>query len=409
MKVARPAGSRGAGRPTRRRPAGRGGLAALVLAGGYSARMQAFKPLLPFAGATVLERAVATFLDAGVTEVSVVVGYRGGELLPVVERLGVRRVVNPDFDEGMYSSVIAGLRALPPGVGGCFVLPADMPAVRPGTVALLARAWRRTGAAVVYPAFRGRRGHPPLVSRRLFPAIVRGKGQSGLRAILDRAEDRACTVDVLDQGVLLDLDTPADYEGASRELGDRAVPTPEECMELLARLKVDPVVARHCQAVAAVGERVAAGLVGAGARLDLPLVRAACLLHDLAKGSPDHALAGSRRLAHLGFPRVARVVAAHTDLPADDLRRLSEAAVLYLADKLVQGDRPVPLRERFRASAERCAGSQAARDALSRRWAAAGAVASRVEEALGRGALERLATELSQARGAERGTGGRAS
>ena len=57
--------SAGRCRSARRRPAGPTSLAALVLAGGYSARMRQFKPLLPFAGSTVLERAVATFLDAG--------------------------------------------------------------------------------------------------------------------------------------------------------------------------------------------------------------------------------------------------------------------------------------------------------------------------------------------------------
>jgi molybdenum cofactor cytidylyltransferase len=413
VTAARPVGGGPARRPLRQgrggrmpvpRPAATGDVAALVLAGGYSERMQAFKPLLPLAGAAVLERAVATFQDGGVPAVTVVVGHRGAELRPLVERLGARCVVNPAYDQGMYTSVLAGVRALPRAAGACLVLPADMPAVRPRTVGRLVRAWRRTGAPVVYPAFQGARGHPPLVSRRLFPAILRGSGQGGLRAVLQGVEDRAVTVDVLDQGVLLDLDTPADYQEACRELADRAVPTAAECEALLAGLGVDPAVVRHCRAVAAVGERLALELAGAGGRLDLPLVRAACLLHDLAKGKKDHAAVGARRLAHRGYPRVARVVAAHTDLPAGERGRLGEAAVLYLADKLVQGDRPVQLRERFRVAAERCAGSRAAQEALARRWAAAGDVASRVEEALGHGALARLVAGL---RGAEVGTHGR--
>jgi molybdenum cofactor cytidylyltransferase len=409
-----PGGGAG-GRRRPRRPAGQGELAALVLAGGYSARMQGFKPLLPFAGATVLERSVGTFLEAGVERVSVVVGHRGEELLPIVERLRVRAVVNPAFDEGMFSSVVAGVGSLPPEVGACFILPADMPAVRSRTVSSLARAWRRTDAPVLYPTFRGEQGHPPLVSRRLFPDVLGATGEGGLRHVLAGSEPQAYRVEVLDEGVVLDLDTPADYDAACRELGDRTVPSTGECLALLAQLGAPEHLVRHGRAVADLAGRIGAGLLRAGERLDLPLLRAAALLHDVAKGTPDHTRVGALRLARLGFPRVAAVVAAHTDLPVEELRRLSEAAVLYLADKLTQGDHPVSLAERFRLAAAKlgklgdsggAAGpafrgaprdSAEAREAMARRLRDACAVAARVESVLGAGALDGLASESSAA------------
>jgi hypothetical protein len=87
--------------------------------------------------------------------------------------------------------------------------------------------------------------------------------------------------------------------------------------------------------------------------LNLPLLAAAGLLHDLARQEPDHAHAGACRLRDEGFEAVADLVADHMDLDIDIHSPLSAAAVLYLADKLVCGDQRVSLTERFRPALER--------------------------------------------------------
>jgi molybdenum cofactor cytidylyltransferase len=358
------------------------GFAAVVLAGGHSSRMRRFKPLLPFGESTVIEHAVGAFLGAGVREVVVVVGHRGERLRPLLERLPVRCVTNQDFDRGMYSSLVVGMQALRPQVEACFVLPADMPAVRSHTVALLARTYRRTGADVLYPVFCEQRGHPPLVSSRLFGAIVEGDGTGGLRSLLARFENRARGVQVLDEGVVLDLDTPDDYSRICEDCGDRSVPTLSECQALLAEMQVPESVVRHGKVVASVAQRLAERLVRRGLRIDVALVRAAGLLHDLAKGSPDHAAAGARSLRRLGFPRVAAVVAEHTDIFLNERSPLNESSLVFLADKLVQGDRIVPLQSRFQAALQRHGGAADARQAIDRRWRNAEAIAAVVEKVL---------------------------
>lgn len=357
-------------------------LAAVVLAGGTSSRMVRFKPLLPLGGSTVLARAVGAFRTGGVSDVTVVVGHRGEELRPAIDALGARCVVNAAFADGMYASLVAGIRALGPHVRGCFVLPADMPAVRGRTVALLARGHRRTGAGVTYPTFRGRRGHPPLMSARLFPAIVAGDGEGGLRRILEAWEREAREVRVIDEGILVDLDTPEDYAAAARDLHDRTVPTLQECEVILEGAGAPDPVVRHSRCVSGLARRLAIALGAAGVRLDLPLVIAGGLLHDLARRRHDHARVGARRLARLGFPGVARVVASHMDLAFEAGARLDEAAVVFLADKLVRGDRVVSLADRF-ARARASAGSADAVRAVEARWTAALAVASEIERILG--------------------------
>jgi hypothetical protein len=81
--------------------------------------------------------------------------------------------------------------------------------------------------------------------------------------------------------------------------------------------------------------------------LDLTLVEAGALLHDIARLEKKHAAAGARLLAELGYPALAPIVAAHMDLSGVDPNEISEALVVYLADKQVWEDEPVTVEERF--------------------------------------------------------------
>jgi len=355
----------------------------VVLAAGYSSRMGSLKPLLPLWGSPVITHGIAAFREAGV-EPTVVLGNMADEVRQVLVPLRVRCVVNPEFDSGMYSSVVAGIRSLDREVDACFVLPADMPAVRPSTIARLARAYGRTHASVVYPVFRGARGHPPLISSRLFPAIVLGDGEGGLERVLAAHAQHARELRVRDEGVALDLDTPEDYRRVCHICPDRTVPTPAECEALLAERKVAPAIVRHGQAVADVARHLAMELNRAGMHLDLALVGAAGLLHDLAKVAPDHARAGARVLRRLGHFRVAAAVATHMDIERNGGLPPDEAAILYLADKLVCGERVVSIEERF-LEARRKVREGTPSDALERRWRDAMAIAGNVERFLGAG------------------------
>lgn len=108
-----------------------------------------------------------------------------------------------------------------------------------------------------------------------------------------------------------------------------------------------PVIA-HGQAAARCAAELAQQL---SFPVDTQLLTAACLLHDLTRGTPDHPRSGAQVLARAGYPALAALVAVHHDLPEE---ASPEACLLYLADKLVQGERRVSLRERFLASREKC-------------------------------------------------------
>jgi CTP:molybdopterin cytidylyltransferase MocA len=357
-------------------------IAAVILAGGYSSRMEQFKPLLPLNGSTVVENVVHNFRKAGMADLTIVVGHNADALRRSVEGLGVRVVFNSKYAEGMYSSVVAGISALEANVDGCLLIPADMPLVRSSTVTRVCNAFRQVGTSVVYPVFQKRRGHPTLISSRLFSAIISGDGAGGLRALLAEHDTDAYEEKIFDEGILIDLDTPADYRKATELFGQRDIPTPAECQAILDEWAVPVNIMCHSRRVAEVAEKLSLRLNDAGLHLNLALVRAAALLHDMAKGRSDHACLAARALEELEFPGVARVVGLHTDCDFKENSPLDEAAIVYLADKLVQGDRIVSLAERFqRAFAN--ADANGTLPFVQKRWETAQSIVSAVESMVG--------------------------
>ena len=356
---------------------------ALVLAAGLSSRMQQFKPLLPLGGATALERIIRTFCEAGVTDVRVVVGHRHEELETLIKKLGGRPVLNRNYKEGMFSSVTEGIRSLDPEVDAFFVHPVDVPLVRAATIRQMLQVYHQTNSDLLYPSFHGRRGHPPLISGRHAGAIAGWRGAGGLQAVLARWEESAQDVAVADELVLCDMDTPEAYRTLAGRAERLEIPSPAECRALLMLFGVEERTIRHGQEVARVSVALGERLNRAGCRLDLPLLEAAGLLHDVARKAPDHARAGARLLQAAGFGAVADLVASHMDLDFDCHSRLSAEAVLYLADKLVCGDQLVFLMERFRPALRRYAGQPEIMRKVRNRLVTAQLIQQRVESALG--------------------------
>jgi len=186
-------------------------LAAVVPAAGYSRRMGAFKPLLPFGATTVIEQVVTTIRGAGVDTIRVVVGWQMDRLVPVLEQCRVSWVENARFAEGMFASIQAGVRSLPGDVAAFLLLPGDMPLVRSATLARLISEWDAHPGGILYPCFDGRRGHPPLIGATVIPEILADGPPDGLRALLARHTEDARDVEVADPGILVDLDTPEEY------------------------------------------------------------------------------------------------------------------------------------------------------------------------------------------------------
>lgn len=357
----------------------------LVLAAGRSRRMGALKPLLPLDDVPAAVRAARAFSDVGVLPL-VVLGFSAADIAPALGEADIEFIVNDDFDQGMSSSVRAGLAAVEHQGGARWtgVLPADCCLVRPETVGRLGRAMVSAGTDVVYPVFEGRRGHPPLLGPGAQALVLAAPPEATLRDVLAGLEVRALDVAVDDIAVLLDMDDKADYERVAELARRERLPDAGECEALLERRGTPRAVREHAESVAVVVRALGEALQPAGAYLDLALLDAAARLHDVARDEPDHAAAGARWLTGAGHPRVAAVVALHMTAPARPPQIPDEAELLFLADKLVDGRRIVTLEERLQRTLARFAGDPEAEAAARRRLQEAAGVAAAVERLTGR-------------------------
>lgn len=361
-----------------------GNATALILSAGFSSRMGEFKPLLPLGGVTLLERSVSLFRAAGVEDIRVVVGHRSEELEPLLERLGVRAIPNPRYSEGMFSSIVAGAKSIAGGEPPFFVLPVDIPLVRPATIRHLLEEYREGDDELLYPCFQGERGHPPLIAGRHAAAIVEWSGTDGLRGALGQWEGGSRNIEVCDGHILNDMDTPEAYASLVEEIGRYEIPTRAECTALLKLLcPADSPVIRHGRVVAELALLLAGKLNRSGHDLDPRLLEAAGLLHDLARAEANHAQAGARLLREAGFGAVAELVASHMDITPAARGRITPQELIYLADKLVQGERRVTLAERFRVAMERHGHDPDILTRITSRLHAALTIQTRLEATLG--------------------------
>ena len=189
-------------------------LEALVLAAGLSRRFGAPKLLADFGGRPLIEAALDVAFSAPVRGVTVVTGGHGKAVSAAVQAYGratgrtVRLVSADDHALGLSASLKAGVRALPADTSGVFVFLADMPWIPGGIAGRLAGSLGEAPAAA--PAFKGRRGHPVLLSARLFPDIAGLDGDHGAGHILRRLGEALVLVETDGAGVQGDVAHPAD-------------------------------------------------------------------------------------------------------------------------------------------------------------------------------------------------------
>lgn len=166
-------------------------------------------------------RLVRTFAAAGVGDVVIVTGGQHAAIAQALARddLPVRPslVNNPEPSRGQISSLWVGLDAVSgPDVEAVLVTLVDVPMVRPSTVRDVLDAWRTTGAPVVRPAIGARHGHPVLFDRAVFDELRHAPLNEGAKAVVHAHADQVVNVRVDDQGCLVDVDTPDDYEAMKR-------------------------------------------------------------------------------------------------------------------------------------------------------------------------------------------------
>lgn len=187
----------------------------VVLAGGASRRFGGSKLLHPWQGRTILEASLQAALKSGLGEILVVTGAYGPELARLLRRYPVGVIPNPAWEEGMSTSLKAGLRGLqhdPPR--GAMIFLGDQPLLPPHVPIDLANRLLATGAPVVAPAVQGQRRSPVLFDWTLVPELLELTGDEGGRQVVRRYAGQMELVEYTEEAWFRDIDTRGDLPEA---------------------------------------------------------------------------------------------------------------------------------------------------------------------------------------------------
>jgi molybdenum cofactor cytidylyltransferase len=190
-------------------------ITAIVPAAGLSSRMGQNKLLMPFAGKSLIERAVDTLMTSGVDEIVVVLGHEANLVRSRLEGKSVHFVDNPDYRAGLSTSVRAGMEAAPKGADAMMIYLADQPLLEADEVRRLVLAFaeaKRAGKSIVVPFFCNKRGNPVILDASYREMVLDVVGDAGCRRIIKRHPEQVFAVQMETDHVVRDVDTPEDFE-----------------------------------------------------------------------------------------------------------------------------------------------------------------------------------------------------
>jgi molybdenum cofactor cytidylyltransferase len=189
-------------------------ISAILLAAGESRRMGRPKQLLEWQGKTLLQHVLESLIHSEADEIILVLGHEAEKIRKSLPELPIKIVINPDYRTGMASSLRRGLLALDPQSEAFLLCLADQPGIGPEIVNTIIRTFRQAdpGPGIIRPVYRGRRGHPVLISTRyLKEALQLLQGDVGARQILINHPEDILEIEVDRDAVLMDMDTPEEY------------------------------------------------------------------------------------------------------------------------------------------------------------------------------------------------------
>jgi molybdenum cofactor cytidylyltransferase len=195
-------------------------IGALILAAGQSRRMgEINKLLIAIDGKPMVRHVAETVLESRATPAVAVLGHERDRVRGAFSGLKIRCVYNPDYAEGISTSLRRGLAALPDDLDGVIVCLGDMPLLGAAEIGRLIDAFNPVeGRAIVVPTRRGKRGNPVLWGKRFFPEMQEIAGDVGARHLIGAYPEAVVEVEMSGDGTLLDIDTPE----ALAEFLDRA-------------------------------------------------------------------------------------------------------------------------------------------------------------------------------------------
>jgi len=202
----------------------------VILAAGASSRMGRDKALLPWPAGSLTGTFLSRAIDVvgPVTEMVIVVaGENEPSLRGTVYARAGYLVVNPEPQRGQFSSLRVGLQAvLERGHDGAVVMLVDRPPMQQSTIERLQEALTESSEEDVWavvPVYAGEHGHPLVIGRDMIEAILRAPAESNAREVLATNATRVRYLEVEDENVIRNVNTPEEYEQATQSLRGESV------------------------------------------------------------------------------------------------------------------------------------------------------------------------------------------
>lgn len=184
----------------------------IILAAGLSSRMGDFKILLPWTDKKpILTHVVGKYVALNINPIVIVTGRDAEHVEDTVAELPVQCVYNADYVTGeILSSVKTGLSAMPDDVMATFINPADMPSIPQAVIETMQASYQPQH--IVAPRYQGQRGHPILLDRMFWKAMLDLPAARAPRDVIKANKASIKFVDTDDDGVIIDIDTPETYQ-----------------------------------------------------------------------------------------------------------------------------------------------------------------------------------------------------
>lgn len=185
---------------------------AVILAAGESRRMGQPKLLLPYGEKTIIQTVVSSVVSSKVDGTLVVLGSEREKIKEKIKNFPVRSVYNPDFQKGMLSSVLCGIKALPEETRAMVIVLGDQPSVLKQTIDRIIDEYQKTEKGIVLPVYNKERGHPVLIDLKYRKEVESLSLDVGLRGTVYSHPDDILEVDVDTPSIFQDIDDEADYK-----------------------------------------------------------------------------------------------------------------------------------------------------------------------------------------------------
>jgi len=186
--------------------------------------MGMLKQLMPLGQSTILGQTIDNFLSSKLSEIVVVVGYKAQEVINAIGNRQVKVVINPDYQQGMGTSIAAGLSLISSKVQGIMIALADQPFIDRQIIDILIEAFNTGIRGIVIPVYKGRRGNPVIFNISYKQELLALKADIGGREIIVRHPEDVTEVIFDTDDVINDIDTEDKYDLAK----DRITKLPKD-------------------------------------------------------------------------------------------------------------------------------------------------------------------------------------